>query len=67
MLVNEIGPYKGKSLAVIPDGGKYMLKVESDGSWKADIKQSILRTSRALRLNYPVRGTMLCLQGCKAS
>lgn len=41
MLVNEIGPYKGKSLAVIPDGGKYMLKVESDGSWKADIKQSI--------------------------
>lgn len=40
-VVNEIGPYKGKSLVVIPEDGKYMLKVESDGSWKADIKQSI--------------------------
>ncbi|NOU78415.1 hypothetical protein GC101_05925 [Paenibacillus sp. LMG 31459] len=41
MLVNEIGPYKGKSLVVIPEDGKYMLNVESDGSWKADITQSI--------------------------
>ncbi|QUL57330.1 hypothetical protein KDC22_13170 [Paenibacillus tritici] len=41
MLVNEIGPYKGKSLVVIPEDGKYMLKVESDGSWKADITQTI--------------------------
>lgn len=41
MLVNEIGPYKGKSLVVIPEDGKYMLNVESDGSWKADITQTI--------------------------
>ncbi|MBP2114896.1 hypothetical protein [Paenibacillus silagei] len=40
-IVNEIGPYKGKSLVVIPEDGKYMLKVESDSSWKVDIKQSI--------------------------
>lgn len=26
---------------VIPEDGKYMLNVESDGSWKADITQSI--------------------------
>ncbi|WNS45831.1 hypothetical protein [Paenibacillus sp. MMS20-IR301] len=41
MLVNEIGPYKGKSLVVIPEDGKYMLNVDSDGSWKAEITQSI--------------------------
>lgn len=41
LIVNEIGPYKGKSLVVLPEEGKFMLKVESDGSWKVDIKQSI--------------------------
>jgi hypothetical protein len=33
LLVNTIGSYKGKSLALIPKGGKYMLNVQAEGAW----------------------------------
>ncbi|MBY9081547.1 hypothetical protein KIH86_26125 [Paenibacillus sp. HN-1] len=40
-VINEIGPYKGKSIVVIDDDGKYMLKIKSEGSWKFKITQTI--------------------------
>lgn len=40
-LINEIGTYKGKSFVMIPSDGKYMLNVESEGSWTAKITQTV--------------------------
>lgn len=40
-VINEIGPYKGKSIVVIQDDGKYMLKIQSEGSWKFKITQNV--------------------------
>lgn len=56
LVVNEIGPYKGKSLVVLPEEGKFMLKVESDSSWKVDIKQSIPDNIKSAPLKLSGKG-----------
>ncbi|WP_416825470.1 hypothetical protein [Ectobacillus polymachus] len=38
-LVNEIGQYSGKTIAVIPTDGDYALNVKADGDWSALITQ----------------------------
>lgn len=40
-VVNEIGPYKGKSIVVIPKDGEYLLNLQSEGKWKFSISQSV--------------------------
>jgi hypothetical protein len=40
LLVNEIGNYKGKTFAEIPNDGNYYLNVTADGSWNFNIYQT---------------------------
>jgi len=41
LLVNEIGSYKGKTFAMIPSTGDYLLDITADGSWEGTIEQTI--------------------------
>ncbi len=40
LMVNTIGSYKGKTLAMIPAGGTYYLNVDAAGNWSFDIYQT---------------------------
>ncbi|WNB92635.1 hypothetical protein [Bacillus sp. NEB1478] len=40
LLVNEIGNYKGKTFAQIPNDGDYFLNVTADGTWNFNIYQT---------------------------
>lgn len=41
LLVNTVGQYEGKTLALIPSAGEYLLNVTADGSWKIEVTQSL--------------------------
>ncbi|MFH5181914.1 hypothetical protein ACHHV8_04355 [Paenibacillus sp. TAB 01] len=41
LLVNEIGNYKGKTLALIPKSGDYLFNVSADGKWNLSLSQVI--------------------------
>lgn len=41
LLVNTIGSYKGKTIALVPSAGNYLLNVTSQGAWTAQGSQAI--------------------------
>lgn len=41
LLVNEIGSYNGKTFALIPSDGDYLLNIDADGSWNINISQAM--------------------------
>jgi len=41
LMINEIGSYQGKTLADIPRSGEYILNIQADGSWNAEISQAM--------------------------
>ena len=56
LLVNEIGRYKGETLASIDTEGKYYLEITASGSWKATIDQSIPKTADFPPVKYKGKG-----------
>jgi len=40
LMINEIGSYQGKTMALIQQEGNYLLKIQADGSWEAQVTQS---------------------------